>query len=325
MSLTISRSRKPQSHQEKSLVQRIKQHGWGYLFLAPTVLLTAVFVIYPIIGSVRYAFYNWDGIGEPTQFVGWRHFQTVASDKYFWNAFWHTIIYAVVLVPIQLTLALILALVLNNPKLKGANFYRAVYFLPVVTSIAVIGVVLSLLFTRASSSFPDWLIKLGWVKPALGITGDPNLALPVIIIVGIWHTLGYNMVFFLAALQSVPAELYEAARIDGAGRFARFWYMTIPLIRPIGTIILFMAILGSLQVFDLVWVITRGGPFYASDVVSTYVYGYAFTSERGASQANYGYASAASLFMSSLVLGVTALQILLVARARRKRADLGLG
>lgn len=303
----------------QSLWRTLRAHLGAYVFVAPMLLLTVVFVLYPIAGSVRYAFYNWSGVGEPTQFVGWRHFIDVAGDPYFWNAFRNTAIYTLVLVPVQLTLALILALVLNNPRLRFSSFYRTIYFLPVVTSMAVIGVVLSLLFARISSNFPRWMIELKLVNPMLGITNDPRLALPVIILVGIWHTLGYNMVLFLAALQGVPQELYEAATIDGAGRRAKFWYITVPMIRPVGVIILFIAVLGSLQVFDVVWVLTRGGPFYASDVVSTYIYSYAFTSGRGTSEANYGYASAASLFMSLIVLAITALQLLLTAGKRRRQ------
>ena len=307
----------------KPLGRRLRENAWGYAFLTPMAVLVAVFVLYPLVGSIRYAFYNWDGIGEATQFVGWRHFVTVARDKYFWGAFKHTVTYTVVLVPVQLTLALLLALVLNNPRLRFAHFYRAVYFLPAVTSAAVVGIVMKLLFARISGNFPRWLVALGWVKPSLGIINDPRLVLPAIIGIGIWHTLGYNLVYFLAALQTVPRELYEAATLDGAGAFARFRYVTVPLIRPVGTIILFLAILGSLSVFDIVWVLNQGGPFYASEVVSTYIYSYAFTSAHGSSSANYGYASAAALFMSVLVLGVTALQLVALARVRRRRQELG--
>lgn len=305
----------------KSLWQRIQEHSWDYLFLLPFLVLVAVFVIYPIIGSIRYAFYNWDGYSNPTEFVGLRHFISVATDKYFWNAFWHTVLYAVVLVPIQLLLALILALILNSPKLRFANFYRAVYFLPVVTSMAVVGIVLGLLFNRVSANLPDWVSSIGLIKPTLGITGDPKLVMPVIIGVGIWHTLGLNMVNFLAALQTVPKELYEAATVDGAGAWSQFRHITIPLIRPVGTIIVFLALIGSLGVFDVVWVLTQGGPFYASDVVSTYIYSYSFSSSRGFSSANYGYASAAALFMSVLLLGFTTAQFVIIARARRKNAE----
>ncbi len=306
----------------KSLGRRIREHVWGYVFLAPLVILTAVFVIYPIIGSIRYAFYNWTGIGEPTQFVGLRHFITVATDKYFWNAFKNTIIYTVVLVPVQLTIALILALVLNNPRLRFSNFYRAVYFLPVVTSLAVVSIVFSLIFARIGTNYPQWLVDLGIVNKRLGLLQNPRLVMPVIIAIGVWHTLGLNMVNFLAGLQTIPQELYEAATVDGAGEWDKFWYITIPLLRPVAAIVLIFATLGSLGVFDPVWVMTQGGPYFASDVVSTYVYSYTFGSSRGNTSANFGYASAAALFMSLLVLGLTLAQVVVVRWSRRQQEAL---
>ncbi len=305
----------------KPLLQRMREHIWAYIFLIPFCVLTLVFVIYPIVGSIRYAFYNWNGFSDPTQFVGLRHFFDVAGDKYFWNAFWHSVLYTVVLVPVQLTLALILALVLNNPRLRFVKFYRALYFLPVVTSMAVVGIVIGLLLNRIGSELPAWLVDIGLVKPSLGILGDPKLVMPIIIGVGIWHSLGLNMVYFLAALQGVPKELYEAATVDGAGKTARFWHITIPMIRPVGVVILFLALLGSLSVFDVVWVLTRGGPFYSSDVVATYIYSYGFSSDRGTTQANFGYASAASLFMSFLVLGLTVVQAVTIRYARGKNNE----
>ena len=191
-------------YRPKPLWRRMREHTWGYLFLAPILILVGTFIIYPIFASVYYAFYNWDGVGQPTQFVGLRHFFSVATDPYFWSAFQHTIIFTAIQVPVQLLLALILALVLNNARLRFSNFYRALYFLPVVTSTAVIGIVFNLLFSSLSTNFPQWMVDNGWVNPYLGITGDPRLALPTIITIGIWQSLGINMVYFLAALQGIP-------------------------------------------------------------------------------------------------------------------------
>lgn len=318
----VSNSRSTPPRQRRSLWRQMRDHAWGYAFLAPMIILSCAFVVYPIIGSIRYAFYNWTGVGEPTQFVGLRHFVTVATDKYFWNAFRHTVLYTVTLVPIQLTLALILALILNNPRLRFSNFYRAVFFLPVVTSMAVVGIVFSLFFARIGTNYPQWMIDLGIVNKRLGLLQNPSLVMPVIIGIGTWHTLGLNMVNFLAALQTIPQELYEAATVDGAGKWARFRYITIPMLRPVGAIVLIFAVLGSLGVFDPVWVMTQGGPYYASDVVSTYIFSYTFGSTRGQSSANFGYASAAALFMSLLVLGLTIAQVFIVRRARRQQAEL---
>ena len=314
------------THKRKSVWRRIRENIWAYVLIAPMLILTLVFSIYPLIGSIRYAFYNWQGFGEPTEFVGIRHFVDVATDKWFWSAFLNTAIYTAVLVPIQLTLALVMALVLNNPKLRFSSFYRALFFLPVVTSLAVIGVVMQLLFGRLSANFPQWMIDAGWVKPYLGILNDPHLALPAVILVGIWVGFGINMVFFLAALQSVPIDLYEAATVDGAGKWAKFRYITVPVIRPIGTIIVFLAVLGSMRVFDLVLTMTNGGPYKATEVLSTYIYGYVFGGGGRQTQttSNYGYASAASFFVGILLLGLSIGQVIAFRQAQRKRREYGL-
>ncbi len=294
---------------------------WGYLFLLPTIMLILVFGVYPQLGSIRYALYNWDGIGVPTQFVGLRHIIGVATDPLFWNAYRHTLIYTVALVLIQLPLALMLALILNNPKLRINSFYRALFFLPALTTTSVVAVVISLLSARVSANFPDWLVRLGLVHPDLGLLNDPNLTLPLVILFGIWHGFGYNLVYFLAALQTVPAELYEAARIDGAGPLGRFWYVTIPMIRPVGAIILLLATFGSIGVFDSVWVLTQGGPLYASDVVSTYIYRNAFSATVGPE--NYGLASGAALFFSLTLFAFSGLNLFMMVRLRRQQRELG--
>jgi ABC-type sugar transport system permease subunit len=300
----------------------LRQHGWHYLFLVPMLALVIPFVIYPLVASIDITLYNWDGIGNPTQYVGIANFERVAHDPLFWNAFKHTFVYAGLLVPIQLTLALVLALVLNNPGLRGATIYRAIYFSPVVTSAALVGIVVSLLLTSLGSELSQTLQSLGVIHQPIDWLGSPTFALPTIIVVGIWHTLGYNLVYFLAGLQSIPRELYEAAAVDGANAWHRFWDVTVPMLRDVGAVILFLAILGSLQVFDLVLVMTGGGPYYASEVVSTYIYHFAFTPAAVQAQANVGYASAAAFFMGVLVMGLTALQLGAVAMMRRRRADL---
>jgi ABC-type sugar transport system permease subunit len=289
------------------------------------LVLTATFTWYPMVASVRYAFYNWRGFGEPTQFVGFRHFSNVLSDPFFWGAMRNSLTFTIFQVPIQLFLALALALVLNNPKLRFAGVFRAIFFIPVVCSIAVLAVPLRSLFTTLSTSMPPFLVEAGLFNPMLGFLGSPTWAMPSVIAVGVWSTFGYNLVFFLAALQSVPKDVYEAATMDGAGPWTKFWYITLPLIQPVGIIILFLALLGSMRVFELVLVLTNGGPYYATEVVTTYIYSYAFTSKYGSGTANIGYASAASIVMNLLLLILVMAQVYAVSRARRRRSELGMG
>jgi ABC-type sugar transport system permease subunit len=212
--------------------------------------------------------------------------------------------------------------------LHFSTFYRSVYFLPVVMSPAVIGVIMNLMISNFGDNIDAILLKLHIIHQHIDWLADPRFVLWIIIAIGIWNTLGINMVYFLAALQTIPSELYEAARIDGAGSFAQFFSITIPMLRSIGLIILFLAILGSLQVFDIVQVLTGGGPYFSSEVVSTYIYQEAFgggmnvggAGGGGVVQPNVGFASAASFFFGVILILLTATQALIWRYARRDSA-----
>ncbi len=305
---------------KSSLWQQIYTHRWSYLYIAPMVILVLTFTIYPIFASLGYTLYQWDGIGDPTMFVGLDNFRRVMTDPIFWGAFQHTFIYTIVLVPIQLTLALILALVLNNPRLRFSTFYRSVYFIPAVTSPAIIGVVMNLMISNFGDNLNALLQSLHIIHEQIDWLADPRFVLWIIIAIGIWNTLGINMVYFMAGLQTIPAELYEAAKIDGANGFSQFIFITIPMLRAVGTVILFLAILGSLHVFDLVQTLTGGGPYFASEVVSTYIYHQAFggiTNAAATTQPNVGFASAASFFYGVVLMGITIIQALIIRQTRR--------
>jgi ABC-type sugar transport system permease subunit len=291
---------------------------WGLIFVLPMVILVALFTIYPQYGSIEIALYNWDGIGsEPTQFVGLRHLQTVAQDPFFWNAFKNNLIYTAVLVPIQLTLALMLALVLNDQRMKFKLFYRTVYFLPIVTSVAVVAIVMRLML----GNFGYQISQFFGVRPPIDPISHPQWALASVVIFGIWHSFGYNLIFFLAALQTVPEELYDAAKVDGANGIQRLFYVTLPVIRPVLWVILFLAIFGSMSVFEQSFVLTRGGPYFASEVVSGYIYNYAFSAPGSLRQPNIGYASAAALFFSTLMIVGTIVQYFVLRNLNKGREN----
>ncbi|GAB3433798.1 carbohydrate ABC transporter permease [Flindersiella endophytica] len=289
------------------LWRRVAADRWSYVYLAPMLLVLLVFVVYPIFASLGYTFYQWDGIGEPSRYVGLQNFAKVLHDPIFWKALRNTFVYAAVVVPVQLVGALALALVLNSSRLRWSTFYRTLFFLPVVTSAAVVAVVVQLILTNVGDD-TNWL-------------GDPRLAMGVIIAIGIWHTFGYNLVYFLAGLQTIPDELYEAAKLDGAGRLASFVYVTIPMLRSVGVVITILAVLGSFQIFDLVQVLTNGGPFFATEVVNTYIYHLAFGGySTTAVQPDVGLASAASFFYGLLLIGFSVVQVLVFRAIGRRRA-----
>lgn len=307
---------------QPSLFTRTRGAFWSYLLLLPAVLLVLTFVILPLLASYPYTLYNWSGIGQPEQYVGLNNFVKVGADPYFWAAFRRTFTYAAVLVPIQLTLALILALVLNNPKLRGSSIYRAIFFSPVVTSQAVVGIVITFLLNSFNAPLTELGRGLGWLgaTDSISIIGDPRFTFAAIIAVGIWHSLGVNLIYFLAALQSIPPELYEAARIDGANARQEFWLITVPSLRSPGLIIVFLAVLGSLGVFELVVVMAgtgASGMLSNSEVVSTYIYRNAFTFSGGG---NVGFASAAALLMGVITLLLSLVQLVVLRRfgVRRK-------
>ncbi|WP_435126746.1 carbohydrate ABC transporter permease [Actinacidiphila sp. bgisy144] len=307
------------------LLARVKAGRWSYLYLTPFVLLVAAFTLYPIGASLVYTLFQWNGVGSPSHYVGLANFRQVIHDHVFWRSFGHTFQYTLVLVPLQLLLALVLAVVLNNKKLRFSTFYRSVFFLPAVMSPAIIAVVFQLMLSNFGDSINAWLIKGHLMHHQVDWLGDPHTVMWVVIAIGIWNTLGYNLVYFLAGLQSIPEELYEAASLDGAGAWSKFWHVTLPGLREVGLMILFLATLGSLQVFDLVQVLTGGGPYYSSSVVNTYIYQEAFgggLSAGGAGinvQPNVGFASAASFFYGLILMVITVSQALLLRRMRARR------
>ncbi|HTI15400.1 MAG TPA: sugar ABC transporter permease [Dictyobacter sp.] len=304
------------------LWQQIRANGWSYVYLAPMALLLLVFIIYPLFASLGYTLYQWNGIGDPSNFVGLANFVRVLHDGIFWEAFLHTFIYTLVLVPVQLLLALALALILNNPKMRFSTFYRSVYFIPVVTSAAVIGIVVRLILTNFGDNVNQLLLNLHLIHSHIDWLADPHFALGIIIIVGIWNTLGYNLVYFLAGLQTIPTELYEAAELDGAGPIARFFYIVVPMLRSVGLIILILAILGSLQVFDLVQVLTAGGPYFSTEVVNTYIYHQAFGGfSSTVTQPDIGLASASSFFYGLILIVLSFIQVLIFRYSASRRAE----
>jgi multiple sugar transport system permease protein len=264
------------------------------------------------------AFYNIRNISSLSerQYVGLRHFISIAKDQWFWNAFKNTLIYTISIIPLQFGLGLILAFILNSPRLRYREFFRFMFFAPVVANVAIIAVVMRLMFGSFGAQLSQGL-GFGAVSPL----ASPQLALPVVILFGAWQTFGIIVIYFLAALQTVPEELYDAAKIDGANSLQRIFLVALPAIRPMLTVMLFLSILGSMNVFAQSYVLTGGGPFYASEVVGGYIYTYAFGgaagSGRSASPANLGVANAASFLFTTILIGLAVLQGAVLTRSQK--------
>jgi ABC-type sugar transport system permease subunit len=291
----------PKPKNPYSLINRIILHRWCYLFILPMLVMFVGFTFYPVLASGYFAFFDWNGIGWPSKYVGLGNFIELIKDRYFWNAFTNTYVFAVLQTAIKLPIALILAIILNNPRLKASSFYRTVYFLPVVTTTAIIGIIFTFILNPYSGALNNILISLRMLKKPIDWLGTSGLAFMMVVIVGAWQKIGQYMIYWLAGLQSIPDELYEAAKIDGANSAQVLRHITLPLLRPIGAVILVLGFVNSLRVFDLVMTMTGGGPNFSTDMMGTYVYRNAFSVDSGIPRMSFA-AAAGLLFGISLII-----------------------
>lgn len=296
---------KPRGNSYSSKIRRRKRF-YCLLFLLPQIIITMIFTYYPVILNVIYSMYNWIGFGALDEFIGLKNYWDILNDPVFWNAIQNTFKYALGVILIQIPLALFIAILLNDSKLRGSNLYRIGYFIPSITISAVIGSVMTWIFSPFNGVFNTILINLGLISRPIEWLGRVDLALFVVIAVGIWKTLGVTMVYWLTGLQSIPDELYQAAKIDGAGWWGCFRYITLPLISQVGLVIFIVCLRGAFTAFDLIMTMTGGGPGVSTQTVDVFIYRYAFAGTLG--QTRMGYASAASVLFS---FGVILIGVLL--------------
>jgi multiple sugar transport system permease protein len=271
----------------------------GWLFVAPLMLGLLVFTYGPTLASLAMSLMRWDGLTAPS-FIGVDNYVTLLTrDDVYRQSLANTAYFAAGSVPLSMLFGLGMALLVNQ-RLPGVTLFRALFFLPVVTSSVAIGLVWAWMF----SSY------YGVINGILGIFGIPGLpwlgsvvwAMPAVIIVSIWYRVGYDMVLFLAGLQSIPEQLYEAAKIDGANTWQQFRHVTLPLLSPTTFFILFISVVSSFQVFNIIYVMTKGGPGYATSVYIFYLYQTAFQHFR------MGYGSAMAFVLFVLLAILTAIQ-----------------
>jgi ABC-type sugar transport system permease subunit len=275
-----------------------RQHLVPYVFIAPNVLLFTAFSFLPLLYAVYISFFSWDMIGD-ADYVGWHNYVRLSRDPQFWRALVNTIVYAAITVSASMAAGLALAIGLNR-RLAGRSLLRSLYFLPVVVSAVATGTIAAWLFNDNYGVVNAMLVHLGIGRIAWLST--PQWALPSLAIATLWVRVGFNMIVYLAALQSIPGMYYEAARIDGASALTQFRRITWPLLMPATFLLLILDIIYSFQVFDLVYVMTGGGPGFSTTMVVQYIYQEAFgTSEMG-------YASAMGVALYVLILGFTVVQ-----------------
>jgi raffinose/stachyose/melibiose transport system permease protein len=278
-------------------------------FAAPAMLLFAFVVLVPSARGVYYAFTDWDGLSPDFSFVGFGNFADMARDPDARQAVWHTLVIAVAITVIQNGFGLLLALGVNS-MIKSRNLLRVLLFAPaVVTPIVTAYLWRNLLGPDGAVNSLFGAVGLdSWQQDWLG---DPQLALWSIVGVIVWQFGGYSMVIFLAGLQSVPKEIYEAAAIDGTGPVRRFWSVTRPLLAPAFTINLMLSIIGGIKLFDQVYALTGGGPGHATDTISTLIYKDAFT------LGEFGYSIALAVVLTIIVAVASTSQYFVLARNER--------
>lgn len=299
----------------KSKLKR-KEYIWCYIFLLPQIIMFLVFTLWPIIASYYFSFFNWNGVGWPKNFIGFENFIEVIKDSYFWNAFKNSFVYTIALVIIVIPTSLIVALILNSPKLKFAAFFRTMFFLPVVLTMSIIGIVMKNIFAFEGGFLNSVLMKIGLINEPINWLGTASLAMISLVLVGVWKGFGIKVVYWLAGLQTLPKELYEAAKVDGANTIQQFFYITIPLLIPFLVVITFFQTIWALNVFDLAKTFTNGGPFFGTDVVPLYIYRFAFEVEGGFPR--MGFASAAGIVYGMATMIISVVLGLLIRRTRRK-------
>lgn len=265
-----------------------------YFFVAPFFALFGVFMVYPLFDSIRLSTYSVRGMRNQT-FVGLENIERLIADPLFWTALWNTAYFALGSLLLQLPVALALALLLSNARLKGRNLFRLSFFSPVLISGVFIAVIFYLLYDR----------RYGLVNQVIGFEiqwlQDPDLVMPALVLAGVWRWAGFNMVYFLAGLQSIRQELYEAAAVDGAGPWQSFIHVTIPALKPVIAFVVITSMIGSFQLFDLPYVLTEGGPGNASMTMVMYLYKHGFEFINLGYAATIGWALAVIIGVISLI------------------------
>jgi len=276
------------------------------LFLLPALVVYGLFVLLPIVQAAWYSLYDWNGLTPLTDFVGLENYTKALNDSVFQNAVWHNVLIVFLSLTVQIPFALWLALLLNR-RFPGRTILRVLFFAPFVLSEAITGIVFQLLL------YPGGLLDRSLGTAGLGFLthewlADRSIVMLTMFVVISWKYFGFHMILMLAGLQGIPRELEEAAAIDGASRGQTVRRIILPLLGPTIRVSVFLSIIGAIQLFDLVWATTRGGPFHASDTMAVYLVDY------GIKRTQMGYGSAVAVILFAMALVVALLYLRFVMR-----------
>lgn len=284
--------------QRKKAGPNYNRYGW--IFIASAFLLYLIFTIYPAVESLKMAFQSFEG-GQYI-FVGLKNFKRMFGDTIFLQSLFNTFLYMIIQVPIMLVMALIIATLLNSKVLKFRGFFRTSIFLPCVTSLVAYSILFKMMFSL-DGIVNQALMHIGILEAPYQYLQNSNWARAIIIIAMLWRWTGYNVIFYLSALQNIPQETFEAAKVDGANAVQTFFRVTVPQLKPIVLLTAIMSTNGTLQLFDETMNITQGGPANATITVSHYIYNQSFVYAP-----NFGYASAISYVVVFIMIILAIIQ-----------------
>lgn len=268
----------------------------AYLFVAPVILLLLVFRLLPTLASFVCSFFDMNMFLEGRGFVGLDNFAEAFRDKRLWNSLLVTVKFALVEVPLQMVVGLALAALLTKNTVRN-RLCRAVYFMPIVCSATAVAIMWRMFLHSNVGIMTYWLSQMGWQN--VNFLNSVDITFYVIVFMSVWRSFGISTVIFVSAMQAVPGELYESAEMDGCSKLRQFFNITLPMIRENISFVLITRLIGSLQVFDLVFSTTSGGPNYSTETLVYYTYKRAFSENR------MGYGSAVSMFLFVLILLIT--------------------
>lgn len=285
----------------KTTFKRSRKDGIAALFfLSPTIIIFSTFILFPVFFSFYLSFHEWNMFSNDATFIGLDNYKRMFESPEFWQVLKNTAIYTFGTVPLNMGFSLLIAMSLQK-KLAGKKFVRTAFFAPVVISPVAAALIWRWLYDP-NYGVINYLLALFGTE-TVNWLNEPSSAMVALIIMGVWKTFGINMVLFTAGLEAIPTSYYEAAEIDGAGKLSQFWHITVPLLGPTTLFILIMSMISSFQVFDIVYVLTSGGPLGSTKVLVFYVYEYAFKFFE------MGYASAVSYVLFAILLIFTIIQV----------------
>lgn len=276
------------------MVTSRRDWGLAFVLLLPMLVLLGAFVFLPLAQTFVWSLFRQEVFGGPQRFIGFSNFAELWGDGTFWLALTNNAKFAVLSIILQVGMGLVLAALLDRGVRRFKVVYRTVIFAPIVVSTAAIGLLWGLFLDPNIGPFKDWLMALGIPHPRNGILGEPDMALYGVIFVGAWQYTGFMMVLLLAGMQSIPEELYEAARMDGCKGIKSFFFITLPAIRNVIVTSMLLTVISAFKVFDLVYVLTNGGPGTATEVLASYIFRNAFEFS------NIGYANAMSVIFLAI-------------------------